>query len=270
MAGMIDSHCHLDDSTFAFDREAVVERARAAGVVGFLVAGVGPETWDAQRALASGDVSVRWSAGVHPCVAARLAPRALDAALTSLPACFDGRAAASAVGETGLDTRFVGRETLPQQTRAFETQVELAVRLSVPLVLHLNGPGCHGRALALLRRAGPLARGGVVHGFSGSAESALAYVALGLSISFSGTVARSEARRVHAAAAAVPGTHLLVETDAPDLALPGAPRRNEPCALPAIVAALSALRGVDAALLATQTAANAAALFGPFEADSAS
>ena len=55
-----------------------------------------------------------------------------------------------------------------------------------------------------------------------------------------------------------------------DLALPGAPRRNEPCALPAIVAALSALRGVDAALLATQTAANAAALFGPFEADSAS
>jgi len=270
MRRMIDSHCHLDDNAFALDREAVFERARSAGVVGFVLAGVGPETWDAQRAIASMQAGVRWSAGVHPCVAARLETGALGAALKTLPDCFAGHAPASALGETGLDTRFVGRETLPQQVGAFEAQVELALRLGVPLVLHLNGPGCHGRALDLLRGAGPLAQGGVVHAFSGSAESALAYVALGLSISFAGTVARPEARRVHAAATAVPATHLLVETDAPDLALPGASRRNEPSALPAIVDVMSALRGVDAEALAAQTAANAAALFGPFEADSGS
>jgi TatD DNase family protein len=266
---LIDAHCHLDDAAFDADRDAVFVRSRAVGVVGWLVAGVDPATWARQRALAVAEPGIRWAAGLHPCAVARASIAEREAALIALPSCFQGVRPASALGETGLDTRFVPRDTLEAQVSAFRAQVALARALDLPVVLHLNGPGTHGRALAVLRGDGLPRRGGVVHAYSGSAELVADYVALGLYLSFAGTVARPDARRVHGAARATPGPRLLVETDAPDLAPPGAPRRNEPAALPEILRALAQLRGEDPGALAEQTARNAAELFGAFAAHSA-
>ncbi len=266
---MFDAHCHLDDAAFDADRDAVLARSRQAGVVGWLVAGVEPSTWARQRALAVAEPGVRWAAGLHPCAVARATPAEVEAALAELPTCFEGARPASALGETGLDTRFVPRDTLEAQLRALRAQLALARALDMPVVLHLNGPGTHGRALAVLRGDGLPRRGGVVHAYSGSAELVADYVALGLFVSFAGTVARAEARRVHAAARATPLARLLAETDAPDLALPGAPRRNEPAALPDVLRALAGVRGEEADVLGERTARNAADLFGAFAAHSA-
>jgi TatD DNase family protein len=260
----VDAHCHLDDDRLAEIEAEVFARAALAGVTGFVVAGVDPASWARQRALCARRAGVRWTAGLHPCAVASLTAEATREAMAALPAAFVGAHAATGLGETGLDTRFCARETLPRQTDVFRASLALARALNVPVVLHLNGQGTHARALALLRGDGLPRAGGMVHAYSGSAELVSEYVALGLHISFAGTVCRPEARKVHAAARAVPAARLLLETDAPDLTPPDLPRPNEPAALLAVAGAVAALRGVSAADLLARSAAACAELFGDF------
>lgn len=260
----VDAHCHLDDERLAELEAEVFARAHAAGVTGFVVAGVDPDSWARQRALAARRPGVRWTAGLHPCAVASLADEAAAAAMSALPAAFEGPHPATGLGETGLDTRFCARETLPRQEHVFRASLALARALDVPVVLHLNGQGTHARALGVLRADGLPRAGGMVHAYSGSAELVADYVALGLHISFAGTVCRPEARKVHAAARAVPASRLLLETDAPDLTPPELPRPNEPAALLAVARAVSALRGDAAHDLLARSAAACAELFGNF------
>lgn len=265
----IDAHAHLDDAAFDPDRSAVLARARAAGVTGHVCAGVEPAFWGRQRALARETPGLVWTAGLHPCVVATVSADAAAAAFEALPDAFTGPFAAVAIGETGLDTRFCPRETLDVQLAAFRTSLAMARALDRPVVLHLNGPGTHARALALLRADGLPRAGGMVHACSASAEVVADYVALGLFISFAGTVCRPEARRVHDAARRVPGERLLAETDAPDLSPPGAPRRNEPAALWQVGCALAALRDEPVERVLDRSAAGCRTLFGPFDARAA-
>ena len=260
----VDAHCHLDDVRLAEHEGELFERARSAGVTGFVVAGVDPASWARQRALAGRRSGIRWTAGLHPCVAATAEDPDIAAALAALPAAFAGPNAATGLGETGLDTRRCARHTLERQTLVFRASLEQARALNVPVVLHLNGPGTHARALVLLRGDGLPAAGGMVHAYSGSAELVPAYVELGLHLSFAGTVCRPEARKVHAAVRAVPAERLLVETDAPDLSPPGLPRPNEPAAVLAVARAVGTLRGEDAEVVLLRSAAACARLFGQF------
>ncbi len=258
----VDAHDHLDDASFDADRDAVFTRAHAAGVTGFVVAGVDPASWARQRALARARDDVRWTAGLHPMRCGQLDDPACDAALAALPDCFAGDAPASGVGETGLDTHFVPRDTLDRQLRCFRAQIDLARRLDRPIVLHIVGPGTHGRVLDTLRADGVPAAGGMVHMYGGSAELVRAYVGLGLCLSFGGPVAHPKARRLRAAAVEVPPDRLLLETDAPDLAPAGFGPRNEPASLPIVAAALAALRGEPAEVILARAAARTRALFG--------
>lgn len=260
----IDAHAHLDDAAFDADRAEVLARASAVGVTGHVCAGVDPASWARQRSLAREVRSVVWTAGLHPCVAATASTAAAVAALEALPDAFTGPFAAVAIGETGLDTRFCERETLDAQLVVFRSSLAVARALDRPVVLHLNGKGTHARGLALLRADGLPRAGGMVHACSASAEAVADYLALGLFISFAGTVCRPEARRVHEAARRVPGERLLAETDAPDLSPPGAPRRNEPAALWRIGCALAALRNEPTELVLDRSAAACRELFGPF------
>lgn len=262
---LIDSHCHLDCDAFDLDRAAVLTRARSAEVRGFVLAGVDPSSWTRQRALAATEKGMRWSAGLHPTEVARLGAGYVARALAALGECFVGPTPASALGETGLDARFAPRETLPAQAAAFREQLALARSLDVPVVLHIVGDGAHGRALECLRADGLPRRGGVVHAYSGSAELVQAYVALGLHLSFAGSAARPGNLKSPAAARCVPAERLLVETDAPDLSPPGLPARNEPSALPTVLAFLAAARGETVEELGSATSRNAAHLFGEFE-----
>lgn len=261
---MIDSHCHLDDEAFDTDRAEVLSRARAAGLTGFVLAGVDPKTWSKQRALAGSTPGIVWSAGLHPMRAATYSEDEARVALVELASCFRGPSAARAVGETGLDAQFVPRDSIERQLPIFREQLALARSLELPVVLHVLGRGTHLRTLETMRKDGVPRRGGVVHSYSGGAELTVEYLALGLSVSFSGSVCRKTADRVHRAAAAVPLDRLLIETDSPDLAPPGANRRNEPTALLDVADSVAKIRGVERAVILEATAANARVLFGPF------
>lgn len=252
----LDPHCHLDLPAFDADRAAVLARARAVGVGGWIVAGVDPAGWQRQRQLALQEPTLWWTAGLHPVAVAEGAD--VRVGLDGLAAQFTGHRPAIAVGETGLDRRRQYRASIPDQERAFRAQLALARTLDVPVVLHVVA--AHGRVLELLRADGLPKRGGMMHAWSGSAELVPAFVELGLYLSLPGPVVQPNARKMRASAQCIPTDRLLVETDAPDLS--PVPGRNEPAHLPHIAAAVAALRGVEPSAVLAQSTANAMRLFG--------
>ena len=262
---MIDAHCHLDDPRFDPDRPAVLDRARRAGVTTLVCAGVEPARWRGQSELAR-----RWpgrvlcSYGVHPWIAAAAATDGeADAAVEALAAALASPAlvAPVAVGELGLDRSRRGRsDSVERQVRVLRAQLALARERDLPIVLHVVR--AHDRLLRVLEGDGVPAAGGMAHAYGGSVELVERYLRLGLHLSFGGAVTGPGAHKRLAAARAVPGERLLIETDAPDLPPHGrAPGRNEPCWLPEIAATVAAARGVSTEQLAETTAANARTLF---------
>jgi TatD DNase family protein len=178
---------------------------------------------------------------------------ALELALSAPPAHL------VAVGEIGLHAP--SGQPLEVQRSIFSRQLVLADRAALPVCLHVLG--AHGPALELLEARGPLPRGGVVHSYSGPPELVPRYLALGLSLSFSGSVTWHPKNRAARSAAACPQDRLLVETDAPDQTpLPHRPGENEPAFLLAIVDTIATIRSENAAAVATYTHENANRLFG--------
>lgn len=255
---MFDSHCHLHDARVE-DVGGTLARARAAGVRGFLLAGVDPDGWRVQDALRRAHADLWVAYGVHP----QRIHEVSDAEAAGLVAALDGALAdrPHAIGEIGLDGLGERAGSLERQARAFRAQLAVARAHELPVVLHVLK--AHGRALALLRADGLPGRGGVVHGYSGSAEQVAEYVALGLCVSFAGPVGRPNARRLRAAARAVPRERLLVETDAPFQTPPARrPAPCEPAFLVENVAALAQIRGERPEDVAAYTEENARRLFG--------
>jgi TatD DNase family protein len=234
---LVDSHCHLNAERFEDDVEAVLERARAAGVERILVPG-----WNvasSRRALALVD-RIEWldaAVGVHPHDAAKVD----DVAWGEI----DGWARdprVRAIGETGLDYDRVF-SPIPDQLENLRRNLRLALETAKPAILHVRSrPGRGDAQVAMLdelRRAGiggPAWLGAfgdrppaVLHSFSGSVQFATAALDLGLAVSISGLAFRGGEEPTAEVVALVPPDRLLVETDSPFLAPPGAPRsRNEP------------------------------------------
>lgn len=265
---MIDVHGHLDDESFDADRAAVLRRAREAGIDVAILAGVDPEGWRRQAALVRAHPSptaespaLAFTAGVHPGVVAKDDDDSLDRMLEDL-AAFVPASGAAGIGELGLDrSRWSPPESLPRQERAFRAQLALARDLDLPLNLHVVK--AHARALEILEADGLPRRGGLVHAYSGPAELVPRYLALGLHVSFSGTVSYPDAEKRRRAARAVPLDRLLVETDSPDMSpTPFRGARNEPSRLPFVLAALAEARHEDPTALLAATTRNARALFG--------
>ena len=239
MAGMrlVDSHGHLNADRFASDADQVIGGARLAGVERILVPG-----WNvasSERALACVD-RFDWldaAVGVHPHDAAKVD----DAGWTSIEAlASDPRVVA--IGETGLDYDRVFSPVADQSVN-LRRNLALALETGKPAILHcrsavgrrdaqdalvgeLRAAGIGGPAWAAAFGDRPPA---VIHSFSGPLDYARTVIDLGLAISFSGLVFRAGEEASAEVAAVVPADRLLVETDSPFLAPPGAPRsRNEP------------------------------------------
>lgn len=246
----VDAHCHLDFPAFDADRPAVLERARAVGVTQIVLAGVQPATWPGLRALASPDIA--WTAGLHPQFVSGHTPQGV---LEALERAFANPDPPCGVGEIGLDRR--GNE--PElQTAIFRAQLAFARERGRPVVLHIVQRD--GEGLAIARRDGLPPRT-LVHGFTASAEAAQAWIELGAHISLGGGAARPNARRARAAARIIPDERLLLETDAPDQALPDGSSRNEPAALVQIAQAIAALRQQPDEQVLERASANARRLF---------
>ena len=262
-AALIDAHCHLDDARFADDFDAMVARAHAGGVEGFVLAGVDPAGWAAQEQLACRLPHTWFTVGVHPQVAAPSTDEGLEAMLTALRLRLerlDGRRAV-AIGETGLDRLPIhGPETYARQEHAFRVQLRLARKHALPVVLHVLH--AHERALEILREEGLSDEAGMLHSYSGSAELVPAYAELGLSFSIAGPMTYPNARKPVLAARAIPRERLLIETDAPDQTpTPHRPGRNEPAFLVAIAHAVASARGVTFGEVAATTRENTRRLF---------
>ena len=265
---LTDSHIHLDHTRYDEDREAVLDRAWAAGVRGMLAVGIGdgPSTMhqalDLARAYCRRPETPRiWaSAGVHPQEAAladRAALEMLDG-LLSQPEVI-------ACGEIGLDYYHDENPAREVQRRVFSQQMEVAASRGRPVLIHCRpgmaaGPDADAWAdtLALLEAEWrPTGLGGVLHCFTGEPEHARRALDLGFLISFAGNLTYPSAALLRETARSVPLTSLLVETDGPFLApVPDRGKRNEPAFVARTVARLAESRGMEIAELAAETSKN--------------
>ena len=250
-----DSHCHLDPMRYGADLPTVLERARAAGVVGLTVIGTRAADSEAAAALADREPGVAAAAGIHPNDVAEIAADEWER-ITRLVA--SGRVAA--IGETGLDWY---RDAAPRELQRdyFDRHLRLAQKLGLPVVVHTRES--IGDALGMLREAvgrGPLAA--VLHSFTGTVAEAAEAVELGCHIGFAGMVTFRSAAALREVAITVPLERLLVETDSPFLSPePFRGRRNEPAHVVHTARCLAIARGESLEKLATATTANARRLF---------
>jgi TatD DNase family protein len=258
-----DTHCHLDLADFDEDREAVWARATTAGVTRALIPAVGPADWP--RTLAALRHGARYAAlGIHPCALPALSDEAVRDGLDALAQTARAHAGAVvAIGECGLDGALdLSLAPWERQRAALAAQIEVAVALDLPLVLHVYK--AHEQALEALAAQRLPSRGGVVHSFSGSAELARAYLGLGLHLSFGGGLTRPNAKRPAKALRATDPARLLFETDAPDQLPTGVDRpsrRCEPADLAVVIAHAAALLGADVDALNAEATRSARALF---------
>ncbi|HEX8950210.1 MAG TPA: TatD family hydrolase [Polyangia bacterium] len=219
--------------------------------------------WARDDALAAVHGALVVSYGLHPQLVATLDDAACDDIVRALEERLALRTPAArvvAVGEIGLDGVDERRASLERQERVFRAQLAIARVHRLPVALHVLKE--HPRALAILRDE-PLPSGGVLHSCSASPELVRQYVALGLHVSFSGSITwHGGDNKASRAAMQVPRDRLVVETDAPDQTPePQRPGRNEPAFLVAIVQAIAHLWGVDFAEAARVTDGNARRLF---------
>jgi len=252
---LFDTHAHLHFPGFDEDRDAVLARARAAGVRRMVTIGTDGETSRAALALADRHPDVWATAGVHPHDAAE-SDEAAQAEVERIAA----ERRVVAIGEIGLD--FFRNLSPPEtQERVLRRFLALARRLRKPVVLHCRD--AHAEILALLGEERVAEVGGIMHCFSGDVAIARRCLDLGLLISLAGPVTYPNARALPDVARFVPGDRLVVETDCPFLPPQGyRGKRNEPAYLTITAARVAELRGEPLDDLAARTTANACRLFG--------
>jgi TatD DNase family protein len=256
---LIDIGANLAHDSFDGDRDAVLERARIAGVAQIVVTGSSLASTRRAIELARAHGGQLFAtAGLHPHHAAEWSD-AVSAEFESLVQSAEVRAA----GECGLDyfRDFAPREL---QRRAFAAQLEIARRSGKPVFLHQRD--AHDDFLAILKEH--RVTRGVAHCFTAGHRERDAYLDLGLHIGITGWI-NDERRGLHLREVVkhIPADRLMIETDAPYLLprdMKPAPksRRNEPAYLPHVVRAIAAARGVPADRVASETTANARAFFG--------
>jgi TatD DNase family protein len=236
---VIDSHCHLDSAEFNEDREAVIERAIAAGVEHMMAIGTGdgPPDLEAGLRLAEKHSAFFATVGVHPHDAAKASPDDFKRLADLL-----AHPKVRGIGEIGLDYHydFSPREI---QKSVFIQQMEIAASARKPIVIHTRE--AWDDTLALIEQHWtPHGIGGIMHCFSGGPEEARRALDLGFYLSFGGIVTFPKALAVQEAAKSAPRDRILIETDAPYLApVPKRGKRNEPALIVHTARKLAELRG---------------------------
>lgn len=254
---IFDSHCHLDDKTYAPDLDDVLERAQQANVRAMMTVGVnGPSS---QRAvdLADRHDSIYASVGMHPHDA-----RDCNDDLLSNLRTLAANAKVKAWGETGLD---FNRMYSPRddQEHWFEAQLEMGAELNLPMIFHERDS--QGRFLEMLQSCWTPHRKGIVHCFSGSDADLDAYLELGLYIGITGILTiKTRGQNLRQMVKRIPSERLLVETDAPYLTPTPERnkfRRNEPAFVRTVLFKLAEVREEDPVNLASILWQNTCRLF---------
>lgn len=252
---LFDSHAHLNQPEFGEDRAQMISRARDAGVEQIVTVGYNVASSEQAIDISAAHPGVYAAVGIQPNDSVHAQPGDWDriVELAASPQVV-------ALGETGLD-RYWDTSPLEIQQDYFDRHLQLSQKTGFPFIVHTRESDAE--VLAMLREAharGPLS--GVMHSFTGTAETAAECVGLGLYVSFAGMVTFKKSDTLRAVAATIPAERILIETDAPYLSPhPLRGKRNEPAHLVYTAECLAAVRGVTVEEFATQTTANAQRLF---------
>ncbi len=252
---LVDSHCHLDFKDFDADRDAVVERARAAGIATLVTISTRVAKFAGLKALAERYERVYCSIGTHPHNAADEA----DVTTPDLVRIAE-EPKVVAIGEAGLDYHY---DNSPRDTQreSFRRHIAAARRTGLPLVIHARDADDDIAAI-LEAETEEGAFPFVLHCFSSGRDLARRGLALGGHVSFSGILTFKRSDELRTIAADVPLDRLLVETDAPYLApVPHRGSRNEPAYVVETAKVLADCQGLDAEALAAATTDNFFRLF---------
>lgn len=252
---LIDSHCHLEYDGLVEDQHGVLDRARRAGIGGFLNISTRQSEWDQVVATAARESDVWASVGIHPHNADQHAHLTLDELRHTV-----AHPKVIGIGETGLDYYYDKSDRSVQQA-LFRMHITVARETGLPVIIHTRDAEVDTAAI-LADEMGKGAFPALIHCFTASADFGRAVLDLGLTISISGIVTFKNAKELQEIAAKIPEDRLLVETDSPFLA--PVPHRGKTCE-PAYVGDtahfLAELRGTSAEALAAATTANFFRLF---------
>jgi len=248
----LDSHAHLDDTDFDPDRDAVIERARAAGLRYILVAGggTGPDRLDSPLTIAEAHDWIYASVGVHPHEARHFTDSHAEQILQ-----LARRRKAVAVGEIGLDY-YYNHSPRDVQKQVLIRQMELARELKLPIIIHCRDAWADLHAIAETHWKSS-GRGGILHCFTGTRDDAQAFLEWGFLISFAGNLTFKKAENLREVARLIPLDRLLTETDSPYLApMPFRGKRNEPAYVREVTQELARIRNLPAEEFARQVLGN--------------
>jgi TatD DNase family protein len=252
---LIDTHCHLDFDDYAGERDAVVSRARAAGLARMITISTRVAKFQTIASLAETYPEIFCTVGTHPHQAHEETDVTLEDLVSAAahPKCVG-------IGETGLDYHY---DKAPRDIakRVFRTHIAAARATGLPLVIHARDADADIAAI-LEDEMGKGAFKALLHCFTASRQLAETAVSLGLFISFSGVLTFKKSDELRAIAHDVPLDRLLVETDAPFLApVPHRGKRNEPAFVAETAKVLASIKAMSAHDLAAATSANALRLF---------
>ncbi|MGE5058251.1 MAG: TatD family hydrolase [Betaproteobacteria bacterium] len=253
---LIDSHAHIQGNEYDGEVEAVIERARGAGVEKIIAVGGAGDMSSNTGAIALADSfhAVYATVGMHPHDAKDVGIEELETlrGLTTHPKVV-------AVGETGLDY-YYNHSSHELQEQAFSSFIHMACETGLPIVVHERDAA--EKAAELLRQEGNGKLCGVIHCFTGNYQAARAYLDLGFYLSFTGIITFKNAEPLRAVVRQIPLDRILVETDAPYLTpVPHRGKRNEPAYVRFVAETVAKLRGISLEEVASITTANTQKLF---------
>ncbi len=254
---LIDSHAHIDFPQFADDREAMLVRARDAGVGTLLAIGTGPgpEKLDAALPFAEQHDWIYTSVGIHPHEAKEVTPQHLDEL-----ARLAQHHKVIAWGEIGLDY-FYDHSPRDVQATVFRSQMELAHTAKLPIIIHCRD--AWDDCLALIEQHWrPTGLAGILHCFTGTLDHAKRGLDMGFLISFAGNSTYPKTQNIREVAKEIPLDRMLIETDSPFLApQPYRGKRNEPAYVVEVAKTLATVRNLAPEEIAAATAGNFRRLF---------
>ncbi len=254
---LIDSHAHIQGKEYAGEAEAVIARAREAGVEMIVaVGGAGDMSSNSEAVrLAHAFANVYATVGMHPHDAKDVGADELEI-LKILAA----NAKVVAIGEAGLDY-YYSHSPHDVQRRVFGQFIQMARQTKLPIVVHERDAA--PEAVELLRSEGGGELRGVIHCFTGNYQAACAYLDLGFYLSFTGIITFKNAEPLREVVRKVPLENIFVETDSPYLTpVPHRGKRNEPAYVRFVAETIAQVKGISVDEVADVTTANVRALFG--------
>lgn len=249
----IDTHCHLDDESFASDISEVVDRSRNLGVTRWINVGFNPERWQSSIDLASRFQGMSYMLGVHP----GDADIWNDDVHSALQEAIEVNRPV-AIGEVGLDF-YRGETNHDIQHVAFNAQLDLALEHSIPAAIHMRDAESLLLDVVSNRQRNPVF---LFHSYDGSKQLTDWIIANGAFVGVGGLATRKKSTALHQQLRRIPLSQIVLETDSPYLVPNGFKhRRNTPESIPNTASFLAILLNEELSVISSQTTVNAERLF---------